>query len=116
MQVPLQITLRNIPASPALTERIRDHVARLEALGRRLVSCTVTVDAPHRHRQQGREFTVRLDLRVPGHEIAVTRDHHEDVYVALRDAFDVAARETDDQTQIVRGRVKSRATARARAV
>lgn len=116
MQVPLQITLRNIPASPALTERIRDHVAKLEALGRRLVSCTVTVDAPHRHSQQGREFTVRLAMRVPGREIAVTRDHHEDVYVALREAFDIAVRETDDRTQIVRGRVKSHATTRERAV
>lgn len=107
MQVPLQITLRNIPASPALTEKIRERVEKLEALGRRVVSCTVTVDARHRHSQQGREFTVRLDLRVPGREIAVTRDHHEDVYVALREAFDVAVRETEEQTEVVRGHVKS---------
>ncbi|MDH5286965.1 MAG: HPF/RaiA family ribosome-associated protein [Betaproteobacteria bacterium] len=112
MQVPLQITLRNIPASPALTAKIRDHVAKLEALGRRIVSCTVTVDSPHRHSHQGREFSVRIDLRVPGHEIAITRDRHEDVYVALRDAFDVAVRETDEHTQVVRGRVKQHATAR----
>jgi ribosomal subunit interface protein len=116
MQVPLQITLRNIPASPALTEKIRDRVAKLEALGRRLVSCAVTVDAPHRHSQQGREFTVRIDLRVPGREIAVTRDHHEDVYVALHDAFDVAVRETDERTQVVRGRVKAHAKAQGTVV
>lgn len=112
MQVPLQITLRNIASSPALTEKIRDRVAKLEALGRPIVSCTVTVDARHRHSQQGREFTVRLDLRVPGREIAVTRDHHEDVYVALREAFDVAVRETDEQTDVVRGYVKTHAKAR----
>jgi ribosomal subunit interface protein len=111
MQVPLQITLRNIPSSPALTEKIRDRVAKLEALGRHVVSCTVTVDARHRHSQQGREFTVRLDLRVPGREIAVTRDHHEDVYVALREAFDVAVREIDECTEVVRGRVKVHAKA-----
>ena len=104
MQVPLQITLRNLPASPALTERIRAKVEKLEAMGRRIVSCSVTVDARHRHQHQGREFTVRVDLRVPGHEIVVTRDHHEDVYVALRDAFDIAVRETEEQTQDRAGR------------
>lgn len=107
MQVPLQITLRNIPASPALTEKIRSRVSKLEARGRRIVSCAVTVDAPHKHVQQGREFTVRIDLRVPGREIAVTRSHHEDVYIALREAFDVAARQTEEQTEIVRGHVKT---------
>jgi ribosomal subunit interface protein len=111
MQVPLQITLRNLPASPALTERIRAKVEKLEAMGRRIVSCSVTVDARHRHQHQGREFTVRVDLRVPGHEIVVTRDHHEDVYVALRDAFDIAVRETEEQTRIVRGEVKRHADA-----
>ncbi|GIK88065.1 MAG: hypothetical protein BroJett026_35460 [Betaproteobacteria bacterium] len=111
MQVPLQITLRNMPPSPALTERIKAKVAKLEALGRRIVGCAVTVDARHRHQQQGREFTVRIDLRVPGREIVVTREHHEDVYVALRDAFDVAVRETDEQTRIVRGEVKAHAGA-----
>lgn len=106
MQVPLQITLRNLPASPALTDKIRARVSKLETMGRRIMSCSVTVDAGHRHQRQGREFTVRIDLRVPGREIVVTRDHHEDVYVALRDAFDIATRETEEQTEIVRGHVK----------
>lgn len=112
MQVPLQITFRNLPASPPLTERIRAKVDKLEAMGRRIVSCAVTVDSRHRHQHQGREFTVRIDLRVPGREIVVTRDHHEDVYVALRDAFEVATRETEDQTRIVRGEVKLHANSR----
>ena len=109
MQVPLQITLRNLSPSSALTERIRRKVAKLEALGRHVIGCSVTVDAPHRHSDKGRQFSVRLDLRVPGREIVVTREHHEDVYIALRDAFDVAARETEAQTRIVRGKVKARA-------
>lgn len=114
MQVPLQITLRNLPASPALTDKIRTRVAKLEALGRRIVSCSVTVDASHKHQQQGREFSVHIDLRVPGHEIAVTRDHHEDVYVALREAFDAVTRKAEEQTEIVRGHVKTHESDRGR--
>ena len=37
-----------------------------------------------------------LRVRVPDHEIVVNRDHAEDPYVALRDAFDVASRRLED--------------------
>jgi len=47
----------------------------------------VTVDAPHRHKHQGLEFNVRIDLSVPGSELVVNHRHHEEVYVAVRDAF-----------------------------
>jgi ribosome-associated translation inhibitor RaiA len=44
---------------------------------------------------------VRIDIHVPGEELVVTRDGsknpaHTDVYVAIRDAFDAAARQLDD--------------------
>jgi ribosome-associated translation inhibitor RaiA len=39
---------------------------------------------------------VRVDLRVPGREIVASREHHEDVYVALRDAFESAHRQLED--------------------
>jgi len=45
---------------------------------------------PHQHKNQGKLFNVRIDIGVPGSEIVVNRDQHEDVYVALRDAFDAA--------------------------
>jgi hypothetical protein len=44
---------------------------------------------------------VRIDLTVPGAELVVSRDPeldhgHEDVYVAIRDAFDAARRQLAD--------------------
>jgi ribosomal subunit interface protein len=113
MQVPLQITLRNLPHSDALEARIRKKAEKLEAFCQQIVSCNVTVESGHRHHRQGREFAVRIDIRVPGHEMVVTRDHDEDVYVALRDAFDVAMRQLDEQSRIVRGEVKTHKAARA---
>jgi len=35
---------------------------------------------------------------------------HEDVYVAIRDAFDAAARRLEDEARKMRGNVKSRAS------
>ena len=47
---------------------------------------------------------VRIDLTVPGEEIVIGRepghDHaHEDVYVAIRDAFDAAKRQLQDHAR-----------------
>ena len=49
---------------------------------------------------------MRVDLTLPGQEVAVTRVHDEDVYVALRDAFDAARRKVEEVVRIRRGEVK----------
>lgn len=110
MQVPLQITIRNIAASEALETHVRDRVAKLEALHGHITSCRVSVEQTDRHQQQGRQFHVGVDLRVPGKQIAVHRDHHEDVYVALRDAFDTVKRQLEEFVHLQRGQVKVHAT------
>ncbi|HEY6024273.1 MAG TPA: cold shock domain-containing protein, partial [Pseudolabrys sp.] len=46
-------------------------------------------------------------LRVPGHEVVVDRDHDEDIYVALRDAFNAAARQLEEVARTQRGDVKT---------
>jgi ribosomal subunit interface protein len=107
MQVPLQIVVRSTPHSPALDARIREKALKLEEFAPRIISCRVTVEEGSKHRHQGRQFSVRIDLRVPGREIAVTREHHEDVYVALRDAFDSAKRQLEDVVREMRGDVKA---------
>lgn len=96
MNLPLQITLRGLAHSQALQTAIREKAAKLQQFHERITSCRVVVELPARHKQQGREFVVRLDLKVPGGEIAVHSDHHEDVWVALRDAFDAARRRLQD--------------------
>ncbi len=106
MQVPLQISVRGVPHSPVLDARIRDKVAKLEEFHPRITSCHVAVEESGKHHHQGRQFTVRVELRVPGREIAVTRDHHEDVFVALRDAFDSAKRQLEEVVREKRGDVK----------
>lgn len=92
MPIPLQIRFRNMDPSPAVEERIRKKAAKLERFHDRILSCTVVVEAPHRHHHQGKLYSVRVDISVPGKDVIVGRakpiDHaHEDVYVAVRDAF-----------------------------
>lgn len=99
MDLPLQITLRGLAHSPALEAAIREKAAKLRQFYDPLTRCRVVVELPARHKRQGREFVVRLELKVPGGEIAINGAHDEDVHVALRDAFDAARRKLQEQAQ-----------------
>lgn len=107
MQIPLQITIRDIEHSEALETHIRGKVEKLEVFFKSIISCRVVVEMPHKHHQQGKQFNVRIDIGVPGSEIVVNRDHAEDIYVALRDAFDAAKRQLEDYARKIRGDVKT---------
>ncbi len=107
MQIPLQITTRGIDHSDALETHIRDRVDKLDKFFDRIMSCRVVAEVPHKHHHQGKHFTVRLDIGVPGSEIVVNRDHAEDIYVALRDAFDAAQRQLEDYARKMRGDIKT---------
>lgn len=112
MPVPVQITFRNMPPSAAVRARIHTQAEKLERLHGRMMSCRVVVRAPHRHQRKGKLYHVSIDAKVPGTEIAVNRDPgahhaHEDVYVAIRDAFHALARRLEDTARERRGDVKT---------
>jgi ribosomal subunit interface protein len=110
MQLPLQITFRGIAHSPAIEATIHEKAAKLEHYFERIISCRVVVELPARHKSNGRPFTVHVDMKVPGGEIAVTRDQDEDLHVALHRAFDAARRRLEDHVRVQRGDVKRHAS------
>jgi len=107
MQVPLQITFHEIERSDALETHIREKVQKLERFYPALISCKIVVDQPGKHQHLGRPCNIRIDLTLPGGEIVVDRQQNEDVYVALRDAFDAARRKLDDYGRRQRREVKA---------
>ena len=94
MEVPLQITLRDMKRSDALAHRIRSDADKLERLHPEIMNCRVVVEEAARHRHQGREFAVKVEVRVPGRDALVsTMQRNDDVYVAVREAFDSVRRQ-----------------------
>jgi ribosomal subunit interface protein len=106
MQIPLQVSLHGLSSSDALQNAIREKAQKLERFSPHIVSCRVVLSLDARHKRKGKEFTARIDIKVPGGEIAVTHAHDEDPQIALRDAFDAACRRLEDYTRIQRGDVK----------
>ena len=89
--------MHNIARSDALEARIRALAARLESCNPRITSLRVAVEQAGKHHHLGAQFSVKVEVRLPAQEPAVaTRQHDEDVYVALRDAFDAARRQLED--------------------
>jgi ribosome-associated translation inhibitor RaiA len=131
----LRVTFRNMTPSAAIEKQVREKAAKLESFCGRITSCRVIVEAPHRHHHKGKAFQVRIDLSVPGGEIvinhapkrlsaakltegeqsekALVENHrpskhgaHEDVYVAIRDAFNAAERKLQDHVRRQSGSIK----------
>jgi len=112
MQLPLQITFRNITRSAAVEAHIRERADALERFFGRIMACRVIVEARGKGHHKGKLYHLRVDLTVPGREIVVKRDPpehraHEDILVAVRDAFDAARRQLEDHARNSRGDVKA---------
>ena len=106
MKLPLQITTRNVSISEVVKEDIRDKADKLDRFSDHIMGLRIMVEAPHRHQRQGVLYLVRIDITTPGSEIVIKRQPHEDVYIAIRDAFHAARRKLEDYERRIRGTVK----------
>jgi cold shock CspA family protein len=101
-----------------------------------IMGCRVLVEIPHQHHRKGKRYHVRIDLTVPGGEFAIKREPklitdrplrfrkapddveleesrelskyaaHDDIQLAIRDAFDAARRKLQDYARRRRGVLK----------
>jgi ribosome-associated translation inhibitor RaiA len=107
MKQPLEVRFLGMEPSEAVEAAAREKAAKLDLFCRDLMSCRVTIELLHKHKHQGQPFGVRIDVTLPGHELSVDRVQHEDVYVALRDAFDDMRRQVEDAVRRTRGQEKA---------
>ena len=108
MPLNLQITFRDMDTSPSVEAQVRHRVEELEEISDRIETCRVIIEAAHRHHRQGKLYQVHIDIAVPGRHVVVNRnpgeDHaHEDLHVAIRDAFDAARRQLQDRMRRLDG-------------
>ncbi len=106
MKQPLEVRFIGMEPMPAIESAALRKAGKLDQFRPDIMTCRVTVELKDRHRHQGRVFAVRVDVTVPDHELSVDRVHDEDVYVALREAFDDMKRQLQDSLRRVQGQVK----------
>ena len=106
MEMPLQITCRDFKLTEAIDSEIRKRAEKLDKFYNRITRCKVVVESPHRHSHQGMLYNVQILMTVPGAELVVKRNPHEDIYVAIRDSFNAARRKLEDYVKQQRGDIK----------
>ena len=109
MKLPVHIQFHGMEHSDALAMSAREHAHKLESFAPDIMACHVRIDLEQKHKNQGRPFGVRIDLTLPGHELVVNQVQHEDVNVALREAFDNMKRQLEDVVRRRRGQEKQHA-------
>lgn len=130
MLIPLQVTFRNMEASPIVQGWIEEAAARLEGFYQPIMGCRVAVELPHRHHKRGVQYHVRIDVTLPGGEVVVKHEPsargralqegkreikkhlevsvpHKNLRQTIDDAFKIAGRRLQDFARRQTGRIKT---------
>ena len=130
MAHPLQISFLHTEVYEPAEEWVREAVAKLDALYPRIINCRVVIEMPHRDREWGNPYQVRIDLSVPGKELVVMhdpdlhstaqqlrmarkpkrleiKDPHKNLHSVIRDGFKAARRKLQDYVRVRRREVKT---------
>lgn len=126
MELPVQITYRELDPSEALSQLIHKEASKLDRFFDRIVSCRVLVEREQHHLRGGAPFHVRIDIGVPGDELVIDTmpslrakvaddeaamrrksaeidAKYKDVTLAVRDAFRRARRRVQEHARRMMG-------------
>lgn len=112
METPLKIVFRNTERSEWLEQIIKEKAKKLNRLCKQIVGCNIIVDIPHKHHHQGNLYSIRINIVVPGKEIAINKESYlhteaQDISTAVQDAFLAARRQLEDYIRCRRHQVKT---------
>jgi ribosome-associated translation inhibitor RaiA len=94
----IEFAFRGMAPSHSAEMAARRWIERLERAYAQITSCKVVIEQPHQHHSRGNAFHVRVEVAVPDDIISVSHAPgdeatHDDVYVAISDAFRAARRQ-----------------------
>ena len=96
MQVPLEVSYKDVDKSEWIEEFIQERVGKLQRLAKDMISCRVAVEKDHQRRHGENPFYVRVETSLPGKKRLATasedlkagEDSRTDLQNAIRDAFE----------------------------
>ena len=111
MTIPLRITFHKMEPSESIESEIHRRAGKLERFSNHIMDCRVSVEPSSQHHNKGNLYRVVVDIDVPKSKIVASRNPdqnhaHEEINVAIRDAFDSARRQLEEFERKVRGDVK----------
>src|SRR3978361_1532541 len=96
MQIPMEISTRDVTLSPAIEAELRKRADKLERHYNRVTSCRIALERPTgNHHHDGGPYRVRVDVTVPGSEVVADKQS-EEIFIAVRDALAAAERQVEE--------------------
>src|SRR3990172_6093439 len=105
MQIPLEVSFRNVRKTDKIDSLISDKVATLEKTCGYMNSCRIAVERPQKFQSSGNPYRVRIDITLPrGKEVIIRREAgegtlHDPLIAVVRDAFNAARRKLQEITR-----------------
>ncbi len=92
-----KIVFRGVDHSQAVEDAVLKRLDKLERFSDEIQSLRVVVETPHNHHHKGKVYHIGIEAVIPNHDIVVNHEQHdkhahEDIYVAIRDAFNAIER------------------------
>jgi ribosomal subunit interface protein len=95
MQVPLEMSFKDVTKSEWIEDLVNREVERLERYAKDIISCRVAVEMDHRQRHRGNPFHVRVEVSLPGKKrlttssepLEVGEDSQQELRSSVLDAF-----------------------------
>jgi len=112
MQVPLDVTYRNVDRNDFIDNLIRRKAAKLEKACPHMISCRVVLELDQKQQRTGNIYRVLIHMLIPpGHTIVAERKTmvvklHEDLPPLIRETFEAAHRQVRDLAEQQQGKVK----------
>lgn len=111
MEIPQEVSFRNVEPTERLKARLDREIGKLERFYDGIIGCHVMVEVPHERHESGNLHHVRIRVTVPGEELVVSRDppehhEHEQVETAIDDAFAAMQRQLEEYSRRRRREVK----------
>lgn len=111
MQLPLELSFRNVERSAELERMVAEQAQRLHRFAGDIIACRVAIEQLAQRHQTGNPFRVRIDLTVaPKKELVVHKeafDRNTGLSAVLLDAFETMARRLDEFADLRRYDIKA---------
>ena len=93
-----QIVFHNIDQSTSISDAVNKRISKLQRFCDRILAGRGVLDSPHNNHHKGKVYSVGLEIHTPSKEVRVNQEQHdnhahENLYVAIRDAFNAAERQ-----------------------
>ncbi|PIZ04779.1 MAG: ribosomal subunit interface protein [Gammaproteobacteria bacterium CG_4_10_14_0_8_um_filter_38_16] len=110
MQVPVQITFRDLPHSDAVKSHLEERVDKLQQFCHNIISCHIVVELSNKNQHRGNLHNTHITITVPGKELVTTRNEMEDMYLSIRSAFDDMTVQLESYVEHIQNKVKNHQT------